>query len=64
MSQERLETEGKLTISADLSQSFMLKEDYVMCKLNLCPATTKTESFRTLAAQFAEEKKFYLAKEH
>lgn len=33
-SRERLETEGEQ--SADLSQSFMLKEDYVMCKLNLC----------------------------
>jgi len=34
MSQERLETESKQ--SADLSQSFMLREDYVMCKLNFC----------------------------
>lgn len=48
MSQERLETEGKQSV--DLSQSFMLKEGYVMCKLNLYLDITKTECFRALTA--------------
>lgn len=61
MSQERLETESKQ--SADLSPSFMLKEDYVMCKLNLCSDITKTECFRILIAKLVREE-FYFAKEH